>query len=131
MAYNLHNLVVFLHNLICLFFHFHFLGTTPGSGACSPPTESEEEASILRARLDAECQQLARDLQAAVRDLVRPELTLGTSLGSKQGMSGSRSGSSRGRAADENHDYSEIYTPSSDEKLGLSIAQPPPPPMHR
>jgi len=109
---------------------FHFVaGTTPGSGVGSPPTESEEDASILRARLDAECQQLARDLQAAVRDLVRPELTLGTS--SKHGMNGGSSGSGRRRAMEENHDYSEIYTPSSDEKLGLSLAQPPPPPMHR
>ena len=122
-----------LIKLFSLFFSFeYYIGTTPGSGVCSPPTESEEDASILRARLDAECQQLARDLQAAVRDLVRPELTLGTNLGTKHSMNGSNlSGTSRGRAMDENHDYSEIYTPSTDEKLGLSLVQPPPPPMHR
>ena len=89
------------------------LGPTPRN--YSPPAE-EEDASVLRARLDAECQQLARDIQAAVQELVRPELSIG-----------------RARAMDENHDYSEIYTPSSEkpEALPLSLSQPPPPPMHR
>ncbi|CAG7721236.1 unnamed protein product [Allacma fusca] len=89
------------------------IGPTPGN--YSPPTE-EEDASVLKARLDAECQQLARDLQAAVQELVRPELSLG-----------------RARAMDEHHDYSEIYTPSSEkvDGLHLGLSQPPPPPMHR
>ena len=62
-------------------------GTTPGHDS---PIVEEEDCSVLRARLDAECQQLARDLQAAVQELVRPELPL------------------RARAMDELHDYSEI-----------------------
>lgn len=123
-------------------------GTTPGT--CSPPTE-EEDASVLRARLDAECQQLARDLQAAVRELVRPELNLGgasnhsNSCGNNNGTvcsngtngvvvnSTSGSGGARARAMDEVHDYSEIYTPSGDKQDGLpfELSQPPPPPMHR
>ncbi|CAL8111752.1 unnamed protein product [Orchesella dallaii] len=121
-------------------------GTTPGT--CSPPTE-EEDASVLRARLDAECQQLARDLQAAVRELVRPELNLGgtsnhsNSCGNTNGTVCATtngvvsnipgSGTTRARAMDEIHDYSEIYTPSGDKQDGLpfELSQPPPPPMHR
>ena len=135
-----------------------FPGASPGRS--TPPNE-EEDASLLRARLDAECQQLARDLQAAVRELVRPEQLGGLSLvdskghfthhgngleivlgttGRRSHNSSSGAGSSKGsnhstsgrvRALDENHDYSEIYTPSGDEKLPLTQAQPPPPPMHR
>jgi hypothetical protein len=118
-------------------------GTTPGT--CSPPTTEEEDASALRARLDAECQQLARDLQAAVRELVRPELSLvggnggppsgGSSVpGSSKTNIGPGPSGSRGKAMDEIHDYSEIYTPSGDNPengLPLGLSQPPPPPMHR
>lgn len=120
---------------------FFFSGTTPGT--CSPPTE-EEDASVLRARLDAECQQLARDLQAAVRELVRPELNLvGAANHSKSNgsvctgtngiVNNSGAGTARARAMDEIHDYSEIYTPSGDKQDGLpfELSQPPPPPMHR
>lgn len=106
-------------------------GTTPGSeSAGSPPNEVEEDPCLLRARLDAECQQLARDLQAAVRELVRPEMTLGgTHHGSSQIKNRNWAGEP-GVATDENHDYSEIYTPSSDEKMSLT-QPPPPPPIHR
>lgn len=132
-------------NLINISF-FLFSGTTPGT--CSPPTE-EEDASVLRARLDAECQQLARDLQAAVRELVRPEPglnlvgagnhanssanTSGTACSGSNGIVNNSSGSGRARAMDEIHDYSEIYTPSGDKQDGLpfELSQPPPPPMHR
>lgn len=136
---------------------YFFTGTTPGTS--SPPNE-EEDAAILRAKLDAECQQLARDLQAAVRELVRPE-QLGGLVGngnikssgigksssatnfmgngglgrgsnsSGAGSSSNHSTKTRATALNETHDYSEIYTPSSDDKLGLTVVQPPPPPMHR
>jgi len=84
-----------------------------------------------------------------VRELVRPELSLGVGASSMGGgPSGSTSssntggsssnkvngggGPSRGKAMDEIHDYSEIYTPSGDENgLPLGLSQPPPPPMHR
>jgi len=94
-------------------------GTTPGT--CSPPTE-EEDAAVLRARLDAECQQLARDLQAAVQELVKPELNL------PKNNKGPKN-----RVGNENHDYSEIYTPSSEKRDGLATkhAYPPVPPVHR
>ncbi|XP_035703733.1 uncharacterized protein CG43867 isoform X2 [Folsomia candida] len=109
-------------------------GTTPGT--CSPPTTEEEDATVLRARLDAECQQLARDLQAAVRELVRPELSLGGARASNLGGSSSKvnggSSSTRGKAMDEVHDYSEIYTPSAETPENcLPLGQPPPPPIHR
>lgn len=88
------------------------------------------------ARLDAECQQLARDLQAAVRELVRPELSLGGARASNLGGSSSKvnggSSSTRGKAMDEVHDYSEIYTPSAETPENcLPLGQPPPPPIHR
>lgn len=111
------------------------LGTTPGT--CSPPTTEEEDASALRARLDAECQQLARDLQAAVRELVRPELSLVSSSSANSAGASRANGSgniSRGKAMDEIHDYSEIYTPSGENPengLPFGLSQAPPPPMHR
>jgi len=137
------------HRSVLIFLSFSLpvtLGTTPGSeSAGSPPTESEEDPSLLRARLDAECQQLARDLQAAVRELVRPELPFGgptnhhhPGVAPHAPPTNNRIWSSNGKgkpppAPDESHDYSEIYTPSTEEK-SLSMAvqpPPPPPPIHR
>lgn len=107
---------IIIKELLTMFYCFGFPGTTPGHDS---PIAEEEDCSMLRARLDAECQQLARDLQAAVQELVRPELPL------------------KARAMDELHDYSEIYTPSCENPENRQIgaagasAHPPPPPIHR